>query len=71
MDKPGTKSQSFTIAFLTVKSFRNTDFANGNKDSVRVKVIQKPYRPFFPLLLQRLTFGWYKAKWKYKVKLIQ
>lgn len=37
----------------------------------KMKVLSKPRRKWYHLLLQRITFGLYSARWNYKVKLIK
>ncbi len=38
---------------------------------VKLTVLEAPRRKWYHLLLELITFGWYKAGWSYKVKVIK
>ncbi len=40
--------------------------SNGTK----LKVLESPHKKWYKILLQWVTFGWYKVPYQYKVKLL-
>lgn len=61
--------EEFKLHFDT-NWFQKGDILENNR-SIRLEVLEKPKRKWYHLFLQWLTFGWYKASWSYKVKVIK
>ncbi len=40
------------------------------RENCYLEVLEKPYRKWYKVLFQFITFGFYKAPWQYQVKLI-
>ena len=40
------------------------------RENCYLEVLENPYRKWYKILFQFITFGLYKAPWQYKVKLI-
>lgn len=68
MIKPGLKSEPFEM-LLKHEWFKKESILI--TDSItKVKVLNTPRRKWYHILLQVITFGWFSAKWTYKVKVI-
>jgi len=59
------KEQEFKIVFHS-NAFKQNDIIESNE--VKLLVTSTPKRKWYHVLLQILTFGWFKASWSYTVK---
>lgn len=71
METPGIEQETFTLKFADNKS----NFKSGDVICcgvlVHAKVTSPPKRKWYKLLCQIITLGLYKAKWYYKLQLMQ
>lgn len=54
--------------------FKEDWFTNGSildTPGIKLEVISSPRRKWWHLLLQYLTFGWFRASWTYRVREIK
>ena len=66
--KPGLESKPFTIIMNEYNSLKK-DWLYDSGDA-KLQVLELPYQKWYSKLFQFLTFGYYKAGWHYKVKLV-
>jgi hypothetical protein len=67
MIKPGLNSKSFKVLFKDEYFKKGATIESAN-ETIKIKVLNTPKRKWYHILLKWITFGWFRAKWTYKVK---
>lgn len=62
-------NQQFTIIFGGDMLPQNSIMSYGK--TTKLQVLENPYRKWYQLIVQFLTFNYYKAPYQYKVKVIK